>query len=139
MPPKVQDPEVTPPPGGRQRVTFDVDRIGPIVDSDQKFRFTIEVFRADNAFSHGGRLKVVRRIGKGQTVVFSINLPKQSHRVDPGLGQLRFIAEATVNGVVPVAHDPEQSFTLSFAALDIEGRIDGWKHLRYKHPIAAFV
>jgi hypothetical protein len=137
MPPKVTQPDGSGPPAGQHQVTFDVLRISPLVGNAQKFRFTVEVFRADNIFARGGDLKVLHVSGTARRLVFSVHVPRQPHSTNPAFTTLQFIGEATVTGEVPVQPDPTQCFTLSYSALNSERRHDPWQDLRYSLAIKA--
>ena len=58
-------------PGGKGKVSFSVDRIAAPIGINQKFRFKIEIFRADTLFKEGGKIKLTRNLGrKRKRIIF---------------------------------------------------------------------
>lgn len=139
MPPKVENPSVPSiPPDASGRFTFDVQRKGkPDAGDNQLFRFTIEIIKVWRALPAGGTLSVMRNKG-GATTLLSVLVADQQTLSDGEKGQLTFVAELKVHGLVPVKHDPNNFFSLRWVPTPAGTRSRPAAHVDYTNDIAAF-
>jgi hypothetical protein len=139
MPPKVEQPKTpTNPPDSNGRFTFDVTRIGESDAGDnQLFRFTLEVIKVWRALPAGGTLSVVRQ-KRTATTLFSLQIPDQQTLTDAEKSKLKFVAELTVHGSIPVKHDRNNYFALHWVPTPAAAQFRPADHVDYTYDIAAF-
>jgi hypothetical protein len=138
MPPVAETTSPGNPSDSPYSVTLDVERIALAAGTEQKFRFTIVAQHIDNreVLPGGGTFKVCRqKNGRKPLVLFSVRVPSPIKRSVLQNLEMKFMGEVVVQGPMPVAHNPDDCFILSW---DAPPGGDAINPLIYGHPIAAF-
>lgn len=101
-------------PGGKGKVRFSVDRIAAPIGTNQKFRFKIEIFRADTLFKVGGKIKLTRNLGRKRIELFLLKIPAQPNTPGDAFDPMVYVAEVTVAGAFSAQPDAKDMFVLTW-------------------------